>query len=259
VHHAGGASTVTVNQQQNGGIWVLLGGFELAPGQGHRVVLSDAAAGSYVIADAVRFVRDTARRAVLADAVRFAAPQTPDFTAPSSALAREYVYLADRPLALIEAGAVHWIHTDHLGTPQKLTDAAGQVVWDAVLRPFGEAHALTGPAELNLRFPGQTLDPETGFHYNYFRDYDPTTGRYMQSDPIGLAGGLNSYSYALGNPVRLFDLLGLEVTMVCRPLMGRLQNSGYRHCSIFVWRRDKCGNVVIDRQFTVAKGGILER
>jgi RHS repeat-associated protein len=186
-----------------------VGNFELAPGQGHRVVLSDDAAGSWVIADAVRFVRDTARRAVLADAVRFAAPQSPDFTAPSSALAREYVYLGGRPLALIEAGAVHWIHTDHLGTPQKLTDAAGQVVWDAVLRPFGEAHALTGPAELNLRFPGQLHDPETGFHYNYFRDYDPVIGRYLQSDPIGLSGGLNTYAYAEANPVVWIDPEGL--------------------------------------------------
>jgi RHS repeat-associated protein len=215
VHHAGGATTVRVDQRQSGGIWVPLGGFELAPGQNHRVALSDAAAGSYVVADAVRFVRDTARRAVMADAVRFAAPRRPDFTAPSATLAREYVYLGGRPLALIEAGAVHWVHTDHLGTPQKLTDAAGQVVWDAVLRPFGEAHAITGPAALNPRFPGQLFDPETGFHYNYFRDYDPSTGRYIQSDPIGLAAGdLNLYRYVFNNPVNSVDPYGLDTLLL---------------------------------------------
>ena len=65
-------------------------------------------------------------------------------------------------------------------------------------------------AEFNLRFPGQYLDRETGLHYNYFRDYDPQTGRYVQSDPIGVRGGLNTYLYALARPISLSDPLGLE-------------------------------------------------
>jgi RHS repeat-associated protein len=61
----------------------------------------------------------------------------------------------------------------------------------------------------NLRFAGQYFDEETGLHYNYFRDYDPKTGRYVQSDPIGLAGGLNTYLYANANPLSYIDPLGL--------------------------------------------------
>jgi RHS repeat-associated protein len=60
-----------------------------------------------------------------------------------------------------------------------------------------------------LRFPGQYRDAETGLFYNYFRDYDPQTGRYVQSDPIGLAGGINPYLYARANPLRWNDPRGL--------------------------------------------------
>lgn len=64
--------------------------------------------------------------------------------------------------------------------------------------------------EFNLRFPGQYYDTESGLHYNYFRDYEPGTGRYVQSDPIGLWGGLNTYNYADQNPLLLMDLYGLQ-------------------------------------------------
>ncbi len=70
------------------------------------------------------------------------------------------------------------------------------------------SHAITGTKSLDLRFPGQLFDPETGFHQNCWRDYDPTLGRYLQSDPIGLAGGLNTYGYAYQNPVGLIDPMG---------------------------------------------------
>ena len=99
---------------------------------------------------------------------------------------------------------------DHLGTPQKLIQASGAVVWSAKYRAFGLASVDAGSSWPNpLRFAGQYADGETGSHYNYFRDYGPELGRYLQSDPIGLLGGGNSYKYGGANPLRFVDPLGL--------------------------------------------------
>ncbi|MFZ1745055.1 MAG: RHS repeat-associated core domain-containing protein [Nitrospirales bacterium] len=115
----------------------------------------------------------------------------------------------------VSAPGIHYVHADHLGSPQKMTDASKAIVWDAVYTPFGQVHSITGTATNNQRFPGQYFDQETGYHYNYFRDYDPTTGRYVQSDPIGLVGGFNRYAYAFGNPVSRFDFYGLSPLLEC--------------------------------------------
>ena len=132
----------------------------------------------------------------------------------TGAATAEYIALEGKPLAYIATGSIYWVHADHLGTPQVLTDAAAAVVWDADYRPFGEA-TVSGALTFNLRFPGQYADAETGLHYNYFRDYDPTTGRYIQSDPIGLRGGWNTYGYVGGNPTRFYDRFGLKPDPVC--------------------------------------------
>jgi RHS repeat-associated protein len=237
VHHAGGATTVTLDQRYNPGQWVPLGAFELVPGQGHRVVLSDeGAAGTLVLGDAVIFVAETARRGAVADAVKFVRPETPAFPASAATLTREFVTLAGRPLALVEGGPggeLLWVHTDHLGTPQKMTDSGGAVVWDAVFTPFGAAVSLAGTAENPQRFPGQRYDAETALHYNYFRDYDPSLGRYMESDPIGLLGGLNTYAYVGGNPTGARDPYGLMTLCLpgdkgihCQDFMGPEMGGG---------------------------------
>lgn len=83
---------------------------------------------------------------------------------------------------------------------------------------------------INLRFPGQYYDQESGLHYNWNRYYSPRMGRYISSDPIGIEGGLNTYTYALSNPVKYTDPLGLEVQVCCRP--AQIAGGGINHCWI---------------------------
>ncbi|MGH8566941.1 MAG: RHS repeat-associated core domain-containing protein [Gammaproteobacteria bacterium] len=122
---------------------------------------------------------------------------------------REYLWQDDEPLAQIDTQSgfetLHTFHTDHLKTPRLATGPSGAILW----RWEGEAFGSTAPelqsVTVNLRFPGQYFDAETGLHYNYLRHYDPAVGRYIQSDPIGLAGGINTYAYTYNNPTGYFD------------------------------------------------------
>ncbi|TAL40201.1 MAG: hypothetical protein EPN97_00550 [Alphaproteobacteria bacterium] len=122
---------------------------------------------------------------------------------------KNYVYIDGVPVAVMDGGQVHYIHTDQLATPQKMTDERQQIVWNRVSKPFGETFSIAGTASLNLRFPGQYHDAESGLDYNYFRTYSPALGRYTQSDPIGLMGGINTYAYVGQNPVNWADPAGL--------------------------------------------------
>ncbi|MEP4189703.1 MAG: RHS repeat-associated core domain-containing protein [Sneathiella sp.] len=125
--------------------------------------------------------------------------------------------------------SVTYVHSDHLGAPTLMTDQSRSVVWDRTQLPFGSEDSLTGSAANDNRFPGQREELETGLHYNYFRDYDPTTGRYLQSDPIGLEGGINTYGYVNGNPVNYVDPKGESALAGALPIAGG-QRSQMVHC-----------------------------
>ncbi|HZF30250.1 MAG TPA: RHS repeat-associated core domain-containing protein, partial [Gammaproteobacteria bacterium] len=137
-------------------------------------------------------------------------------------LIQETVWFEDMPVATLRPNGtsgvdVYYVHVDHLNTPRRVTDPSdNEIVWRWDSEPYGATEADEDPDEdsngftYNLRFPGQYFDDETGLHYNYFRDYDAVTGRYVESDPIGLSGGVNTYAYGAGNPVGNIDPSGLD-------------------------------------------------
>lgn|GEM_PF-3538306 len=113
------------------------------------------------------------------------------------------------------AATAYFIHTDQLNTPRVITNSNGAPVWQWDSDPFGKEPANEQPAGRpvfthNPRFPGQQFDRESNLHFNYYRDYDPKLGRYVQSDPTGLAGGINTYGYVGGNPLTTVDPNGLD-------------------------------------------------
>ena len=141
-------------------------------------------------------------------------------------LVQETVWLGDVPVATLrpKSGStttpiaidIFYVHADHLGTPRVITRPTdNKVVWSwENTEAFGnnlpdENPSALGAFKYNLRMLGQYWDQETGAFYNYFRDYDPSVGRYIQSDPIGLDGGLTTYSYVTDNPVARTDRSGL--------------------------------------------------
>src|SRR5262249_8458962 len=133
---------------------------------------------------------------------------------------RVYVY-AD-PLALVPllfldydsidadpaSGRRYFVFCDQVGAPVLVQDDQGHKAWLARLEPYGTAHVdPSGTVDLALRFPGHYWDAETGLFYNRFRYYSPKLGRYLQPDPLGLAGGLNLYAYP-ANPLAVVDVRG---------------------------------------------------
>ncbi|MFG6416143.1 RHS repeat domain-containing protein [Roseateles sp. DC23W] len=142
---------------------------------------------------------------------------------PDGTPINEYIWLGDIPVVMINLSgaefAAYGIHTDHLNTPRMLLEPGGALRWRWLGEPFGASPAEEQPTagrpalKFNLRFPGQQYEAFGGRHYNHFRDYDPTTGRYVQSDPIGLEGGINTYAYSYSNPISYADPSGLQVPM----------------------------------------------
>jgi RHS repeat-associated protein len=137
-------------------------------------------------------------------------------------LIEEIVWLNDIPVATIRTDqsggsvGVFYIHTDHLDAPSKITRPSDNaVIWRWDHDPYGNGTPNQDPdgngllLTMNLRFPGQYFDQETGLYYNMERYFDSQAGRYITSDPIGLYGGINTYAYVRGNPISRTDRFGL--------------------------------------------------
>ncbi len=131
---------------------------------------------------------------------------------PDQFIKTEYIYTGSNPIAManVASGEIYYFLNNHLTTPELMTDKKGKVVWEATYRPFGEVSIdINSKVVNNFRRPGQYYDGEIELYDNYFRYYDPKTGRYLAPDPIGLLGGINLYLYALNNPNNLIDPQGL--------------------------------------------------
>ena len=158
---------------------------------------------------------------------------------------REYIWMGDIPVGVVagtqpnqpisatNAAKLYYVFPDHLNTPRMVTDTVGVRRWQSDImaaEPFGATAPNETPAGqaadqafvLNLRFPGQYFDKETATAYNYFRSYNPETGRYLQSDPIGLKGGLNTYAYAGSQPTAFTDPSGLQVAQIIQQAVRTL-------------------------------------
>ncbi len=141
-----------------------------------------------------------------------------DYDGTGAAL-QQVIWLDDQPVGLIANGnQLHYIQPDHLGTPRVVIEVARNVPvwsWDLKSEAFGASPPNQDPdgngipLVLDMRYPGQRYDAASGLNYNYFRDYETATGRYVESDPIGLPGGVSTYGYVNNRPLTLFDPLGL--------------------------------------------------
>jgi RHS repeat-associated protein len=138
----------------------------------------------------------------------------------------DYIYLHRKPVGIFvpggTSGTLYYLNTDQRGTPQVMTNASQAVVWATAYQPYGTTGTITSSTTSNLRLPGQYYDSETTLNYNGMRDYVPLWGRYLESDPIGLQGGPNTYAYAGGSPLGNIDPSGLSCntlngTVTCAP------------------------------------------
>ena len=123
---------------------------------------------------------------------------------------KSYIWLGTELAGVVlEGGSTYFVHNDHLGRPDTVTSSSKAVVWQAVNYPYGRTVDVDQIGGLNIGFPGQYQDVETGLWINGYRTYDESVGRYLESDPIGLDGGINTYSYVGGSPIVFVDPSGL--------------------------------------------------
>lgn len=211
------ANGSTIGSVAAGSAWTY--GYD-ARGRMTVVQLGGTTVGSYIYNSAGERVSKTASNAT----TRFAYDERSQLVFEASGTTRrDYVSVGGLPLAVVDTGSttsVGFVTADGLGTPRAVSSATGAVVWTFpyALNPFGENRATsTTGYVLNLRLPGQYADGEAGMKYNLNRTFDAATGRYLQSDPLGLGAGGSLYAYVNGNPLRYADPLGLCPGDECYP------------------------------------------
>ncbi|ALN83082.1 BPSL0067 family protein [Lysobacter antibioticus] len=144
----------------------------------------------------------------------------------NGATKQQAIWLGDAPVGLVVGAGVaqtlRYVQPDHLGTPRAVIDPSRNLAvwtWDAKGEAFGNSPPNQDPDQdgtafvFDMRFPGQRFDTATGLIYNHFRDYDPVSGRYVQSDPIGLSGGISTYGYVGAAPLNGTDRHGLQTLL----------------------------------------------
>jgi len=142
--------------------------------------------------------------------------QLPSLNGPKRGIATRAVPLAVVADVNTASPNTLFVHADQLDRPVRMTDATKALVWDAVFLPFGAVQSIAGSASLDARFPGQWFQLETGLHYNWHRQYDPTTGRYLQTDPLGFVDGPSVYAYASSSPLMASDPEGTQLAPIIR-------------------------------------------
>jgi RHS repeat-associated protein len=152
-----------------------------------------------------------------------------EHNASTGAVNQEYIWLDDLPVFSSDGGSNTWyIHTGQIDEPLAVTNSAQSLVWNAYVDPYGTATQIGTPSvTLNLLLPGQYTQPETNsLSQNGWRDYDPSLGRYIEGDPLGIKAGQNLYVYVDGDPLNDSDPLGLYGTSSCSYYTQACQKNG---------------------------------
>ena len=171
-----------------------------------------------------------------------------EYEGGTGAVVAEYIWLANRLVGKVDsAGVLSFVQTGHLGQPLLIMDDAGTALWEGETTPFGVFNTVTATiGDPELRFPGQWLEAGSGLYQNWHRDYDPSLGRYIEADPLGIAAGQSVYGYVGQDPLNFTDRFGLEEEFITRPPFippagqpGAVCGHGFLECANVLLRQSQ--------------------